>query len=136
MNCDAQFSLGRMHFQTPRGERTFEIPDEWWQFAEMDGFSRNGARFFAYDGESFANAEAVPIADVEPPQRSPEVELFRKHKLVPLLMAFASPEGMLPPVQVQRISASRYRFKLLNGAHRYFASVAVGFPLLPVVVRE
>jgi hypothetical protein len=112
-----------MQFKTPGGELTFEIPEEWWRFAEMDRFARNDARFFAYDGEYFTSAEAVPVVDIEPPQRSPGVALFQKYKLVPVLLAFRSPEGMVPPVRVQRISAPRYHFKLLNGAHRYFASV-------------
>jgi hypothetical protein len=28
-----------MHFQTPLGDIAFEIPDEWWQFAEMGAFA-------------------------------------------------------------------------------------------------
>jgi hypothetical protein len=30
-----------MRFETPRGV-PFEIPDEWWTFAEMDAFARTG----------------------------------------------------------------------------------------------
>jgi hypothetical protein len=125
-----------MRFHTPRDDCVFEIPDEWWQFAEMDRFSPNGRRFFTYDSERYPDAEGIAIDEIEPPQRSEGVELLRKYKLVPVLMAFRSPEGMLPPVDVRRASMPSYRFKLLNGAHRYFASVAAGFPLLAVIVRE
>ena len=76
-----------MQFQTPRGERVFEIPDEWWQFAEMDRFSLNGRRFYTYDGERYASAEGIALDEIEPPQRSEGVELLRKCKLVPVLMA-------------------------------------------------
>lgn len=37
-----------MRFETPGGEVAFEIPDEWWRFAEMDTFSSKGGRFYRY----------------------------------------------------------------------------------------
>src|SRR5271169_6739461 len=38
-----------MHFETPTEQVAFEIPDEWWQFAEMDAFSSKGAGFIHTD---------------------------------------------------------------------------------------
>jgi hypothetical protein len=76
-----------MQFHTPRGDRVFEIPDEWWQFAEMDRLSRNGRRFFTYDGERYASAQGIALDEIEPPQRSEGVQLLQKSKLVPVLMA-------------------------------------------------
>ena len=76
-----------MQFHTPRGDRVFEIPDEWWQFAEMDRFSRNGRRFFTHDGGRYASAQGIALDEIEPPQRSEGVQLLQKCKLVPVLMA-------------------------------------------------
>ena len=122
-----------MQFTTPRGELPFEIPDEWWAFAEMSRFTLNGARFYAWDPDRYPTAKAVPITEIEPPQRSAGLDPFKKYKLVPILFAFRSPEGVLPPVEV-RPSSSGYGFQLVNGAHRYYASAAVRFPFLPIVV--
>ena len=38
-----------MRFETPTEQVAFEIPDEWWQFAEMDAFSSKGAGFIHTD---------------------------------------------------------------------------------------
>jgi len=37
-----------MHFETPGGDVAFDIPDEWWRFAEMDTFTLRG-RFIHTD---------------------------------------------------------------------------------------
>jgi ParB-like chromosome segregation protein Spo0J len=51
------------------------------------------------------------------------------------LLAFVSPECALPPVEVIRAFSGRYDLKIINGYHRYYASVAVGYTKLPVVIR-
>jgi hypothetical protein len=81
--------------------------------------------------------ERVHIADIEPPTRSNGIAPFRKYKLLPILFAFQSPECILPPVTVVRLALNAsHRFRVLNGFHRFFASVAVGYTLLPVVIQE
>jgi hypothetical protein len=126
-----------VHFETPGGEVAFEIPDEWWHFAEMDTFSSKGGRFYPYrplTGDQ--EIEAVPLTDIEPPTRNSGVPPFKKYKMVPVLFALYSPECALPPVEVNALVApAAYRFNVHNGYHRYYASVAVGYPLLPVVIR-
>ena len=125
-----------MDFQTPGGEYSFHIPDEWWQFAEMGGFNLNGGRFFAYESKHYRHAEGIPIGDIEPLQRSPGLDLFKKYKLIPILFAIRWPEGTLPPVTVKRSLNPHYRYQLIDGTHRYYASVAVGYPCLPIVFSE
>lgn len=126
-----------MRFQTPLRDRSFEIPDEWWLFAEMDGFFDIGSGYYPYDPtRAEAEVHVVELLEIEPPERNPGVELLRKHKLVPVLFALQSPDGELPPVEINIIpSGGRYRFKVYNGYHRYYASVAVGYRYLPVVIR-
>jgi ParB-like chromosome segregation protein Spo0J len=43
----------------------------------------------------------------------------------------------LPPVRWRpKVPADRYRYVVYDGFHRYYASVAAGFPQLPVTVLE
>jgi hypothetical protein len=39
----------------------------------------------------------------------------------------------LPPVEVTTDETGRFRYKVYNGMHRFYASIAVGFSHLPVV---
>ena len=128
-----------MQFETPVTGTRFEIPDEWWSFADMDSFTLQGGRFYPYHqimGAPGGDVEVVRLAEVEPPLRNEGVPPFKKYKLLQVLFAFQSPEGALPPVEVFLASSGRYRFKVRNGYHRYYASVAVGFAQLPIVVCQ
>ena len=129
------FHVRAMKFKTPRTGIEFEISDEWWSFSEMDKFKLNGARFYLYT-RSVENAEAVDISEIEPPTRNKNIPPFKKYKLVPVLMAFTSPECELPPVEVVENNSNEYRFKVKNGYHRYYASVAVGYPMFPILITE
>jgi len=96
-----------MHFETPTEQVAFEIPDEWWQFAEMDAFSSKGGRFYPYRPLRDAQeVDAVPLSDIEPPMRNSGVPPFKKYKMVPILFALCSPECALPPVKVDALAAS------------------------------
>jgi hypothetical protein len=125
-----------MKFNTPTPGIPFEIPDEWWGFAEMEAFKLDGARFYHYrEVAPDLEVDAVPLTDVEPPLRNAGVPPFKKYKMVPVLFAFTSPECKLPPIKVEAVEPpSRYRFKVRDGYHRYYASAAVGYPLIPVVI--
>lgn len=125
-----------MIFTTPGTDHTFEIPDDWWQFTEMRQFHPNSSGFYPYHTTS-EPVELVSIEVVEPPSRGPIIEEFKKYKLVPVLLAFQSPECALPPVQVKRVSSpSKFQYRVHNGFHRFFASVAAGYSKLPVTVIE
>lgn len=127
-----------MEFKTPDGIVSFRIPDEWWLFAEMSSFSRAGGGYYPYETKAHdRDIVVVPLRDVEPPLRAANVPPFKKYKLMPILFAFLSPECALPPVEVHYVApATNYRFKVYNGYHRYYASLAAGFTKLPVVIRE
>lgn len=129
-----------MLFQLPRQNGTFEIPDAWWEFADMTAHQRVG-EFYPYQGlvrgETYIDpslVEVVPLVDIEPLQRDPGVPLFRKYKLVPVLMGLRSPHGYLPPCELEPAGGGPYKFKLHNGCHRFYASVAVGFSGLPALI--
>ena len=126
-----------MKFRLPNTDVEFEVPDEWWKFAEMDNFrSASGETYYPYQVECLSPIQLVAIRDVEPPVRKPGLDPFKKYKLVPVLLAFRSPECRLPPVEVTLTSNSEFKYRVLNGFHRYYASVAVGYGYLPVIVKK
>jgi hypothetical protein len=124
-----------MRFLTPRGETPFSIPDEWWEFVVMNDLPFNHPHFYLYDGEKFPDAEIIRLWDIEPPRKTPDVQEFLKYKLVPVLLAFFSPEYSLGPVEVTRQPKSPYKYRLTRGFHRYYASVAIGYSMIPAIVR-
>jgi hypothetical protein len=118
-----------VQFRAP-GSTGFDIPEEWWRFAGMDAFALNGARCFPVDAARVD--DLVAIADIEPPQRDPGIAAFKKAKMVPILMALVA-GNELPPVKACRFgSPSQYRYRLCDGFHRFYASVAVGYPMVPI----
>jgi hypothetical protein len=124
-----------MQFKTPSG-MLFNIPDEWWACADMDRFSMNGSQFYHVRSDRKI-IQIVPLSEIEPPTRNADVPPFKKYKLIPVLFGFQSPESPLPPVEVLlKVPPDQYRFRVYNGYHRYYASVAVGYVSLPVVVME
>lgn len=46
----------------------FEIPDDWWQFCDMDNV-RPATTFYLYSQRD-PGVQAVPIAEVRPPERN------------------------------------------------------------------
>ena len=119
-----------MRFGTPAPGIAFEIPDEWWNFADMADFTPR-SEFYPPDMSPF---EKLPLAEIEPPSRS-GLPLFKKYKLVPVLFAFQSPECSLPLVQVIALpEPGRYRYAVHNGFHRFYGSVAAGFTHIPARV--
>jgi hypothetical protein len=119
-----------MRFRTHDGV-DFEIPDDWWAFAEMGGFHRNGARCYSVAPKD--NVELVALTSIQTPARDPGIEPFKKYKLVPVLFGFSAKHS-LPPVEVTDVGvATGYQYRVQDGFHRYYASVAAGFPFLPVI---
>jgi len=130
---------GPMKFKTPSGI-DFEIPDDWWSFAEMNDFSVCRTTYTHGRPESYPEeieTREVSLDEIEPPMRAQGIAQFHKSRMLPILLAFRFPGCALPPVQVRlKIPSGRYRFKVYDGFHRYYASVAAGFTHLPVTVLE
>ena len=121
-----------MQFSAPSGIQ-FEIPDEWWTCADMDKFTRK-TNFYIYPSD-WVGVQIALLSEIVPPTRTGDVPLLKKYRLVPILCAFQSPdESALPPIEVQSCESHPFRFKVHNGCHRYYASIAAGFSHIPVVV--
>jgi hypothetical protein len=53
----------------------------------------------------------------------------------PVLFGLQSQHGVVPPVEVVPNAGSHYKYKVRNGFRRFYGSVALGFPKLPVTTR-
>lgn len=125
-----------MRFDLPVDVDTFEIPDDWWHFAEMEHFRPSPGGYYPYKIRPENDFDVVPITDIEPPRRDPGVPMLKKFKMMPVLFAFQSPECALPAVEVYLATSGPYRFTVHNGFHRFYASVAAGYKHLPVLICE
>jgi|SRR6185437_7482243 len=123
-----------MVFFVPRSATQFCIPDDWWTLCDCDMFQRK-TDFYVYPRELDLHTDIVAIEEVEPPNRDAGTEPFKKHRLVPVLLGLQSQEGVVPPVEVLAQDGGRYRYRVRNGFHRFYASVALGFPKLPVITK-
>lgn len=128
-------TLERMKFKTPRRDIEFEIPDEWLSFCATEKSVPEQIDFYPYS-HTVPNVQVVDLSEIEPPQRGATFNPLKKFKLVPVLMAFQSPECELPPVEVVSLQGSTYSYRVTNGYHRYYGSVSVGYKSLPVLVRS
>jgi hypothetical protein len=119
-------------FYTPNYDTHFHIPDDWWSFCDMPMFIPEG-ECYNYDPE-FGRVIIVNINAIKPPRLN-EMPVFEKHKMIPVLLAIGNPGGMLPPVEVAPKSLlNGYSLEVLQGIHRFYASIAVGYSHIPVVI--
>lgn len=127
-----------MRFAFPRFPAEFEIPDEWWIEAGMPGFTRGAPAFRS------ATADTVALYDIEPPFRLPSKPLdwrgFDRARTVSILKGFVA-DAEIPPVDLlilpplADISAPPFKYRVLGGVHRFYASIAIGFDFLPSTMR-
>ena len=127
-----------MRFPFPLLPAEFEIPDDWWTEAGMTSFKPSGSAY-----RSTVAAKLVPLREIEPPFRFPERPLcwrgFDRARLISVLSGFVAdaeiepvPLFALPPLEFWEPAPFRYRVK--DGFHRFYASVAAGFGCLPVTI--
>ena len=125
-------------FPFPLLPAEFEIPDEWLGEAGMKGFTPLGRGY-----RSAAAAVLVPLREIEPPFRSREHPKdwrgFDRARLIDVLRGIVAaaeippvPLFALPPLEFWQPSPFRYRVK--NGVHRFYGSVAAGFECLPAEI--
>jgi|SRR6516164_2105926 hypothetical protein len=126
-----------MRFPMPNYPCKFEIPDVWLTEAGMDGFTRTDRAY-----RSTATAVAVPLREIEPPYRTPwtpkDARGFERTRLVSVLSAIAK-AAEIEPVPLLKLPAvdfppAPYAYRVRNGYHRFFASIAAGFECLPAVI--
>lgn len=110
----------------------FEVPEAWLAMAGVHSFNPKSSAFLASP-----NPECllVAIADVKPPIRNKGIDGLQESRAVSILKAMVNTQH-LPAIEVQENKLSdSYRFSVYNGYHRYFLSIALGFTMLPVLIR-
>jgi hypothetical protein len=124
-----------LRFPMPNFPCDFELPDEWWAEAGMVGFHPTTQAY-----RSRQAACVVPLTQVEPPYRRPDVSKdwrgFDKARMIAVLHGILVGDEM-PAIPLQAISDGHefppapYVYRVRNGVHRFYASVAAGFTRLP-----
>ncbi|WP_027515683.1 hypothetical protein [Bradyrhizobium sp. WSM1417] len=123
-----------MRFPMPNYPCDFEIPDAWIAEAGFAGFK---AKQPAY--RSSSDASMIPLEQIEPLGRFKSHPLdfrgFSRERLVRVLKGFVADDTIeaVPAIRlpVRDFCSGTFRYRVCNGVHRYYASIAAGFSMLP-----
>jgi hypothetical protein len=125
-----------MRFPLPLLPAEFEIPDDWWCEAGMEGFRPPSNAY-----HSSSEAKLILLREIEPPSRFPECPLdfrgFNRKRMICILAGFVN-DAEIEAVPVLDLPSlgwpldGPFRYRVRNGVHRFYASVAAGFDHLPV----
>jgi hypothetical protein len=124
-----------MRFSMPHLPGEFEIPDEWIDDAGFRGFKPSAPAYRAPPG-----ATLVPLTAVEPTVRFVTHPMdghgFARARLIRVLMGFVAGDEIeaVPAMELPlyEFCGAPYRYRACNGYHRFYASIAAGFSMLPV----
>jgi hypothetical protein len=130
-----------VRFSFPHFPAEFDIPDDWWLEAGMLGFDPLDSTY-----KTAAASTQVSLDEIIPPGRSLSSSLdhrgFDRLRLIAVLKGIASGEA-IPPVELltsppeperEWIVPGPYRYRVIDGTHRFFASLAAGYRYLPARV--
>ncbi len=124
-----------MRFSYPLLPAEFEIPDDWWNEAGMNGFTPAGPSYASCD----LATQIIPLREIEPPFRFPEhpkdFRGFDRTRLVLVLSGFVA-GATIEPVPLAALPQPEFPplpfcYRVLDGVHRFYASVAAGYACLP-----
>ena len=124
-------------------ELEFELDCAWWTEAGMEKFAPLTRAYVAKssqtDGRSIIE---VPIEDVRAVSRKPGIGIFNdnedstaRERVVRILGGFVSGEKIRPVEVKCEPPESPYRYKLHDGTHRFYCSLAAGFSHVPAVIK-
>lgn len=123
-----------MRFAMPNHPFDFEIPDDWLVGLDL-GIVRVEGSAYRAGGE----ATPVPLHVIEPPRRNPWVPLdwrgFSRERFLAVLVRMLNDQE-LDPVPTFSIPLPErppypYAYRVTDGYHRFFASLAAGYTQLP-----
>jgi hypothetical protein len=128
-----------MRFLMPHFPCEFEVPDEWLREAGVANFVRKSAAY-----KSCPAAQLAALTAIEPPPRLIAYSLswrgFDRSRFVSVL------RGMMEDCEIEAVPveempfvdlvSSPYKFRVRDGVHRFYASVAMGFSHLPTELRR
>jgi hypothetical protein len=123
-----------MYFPMPHLPCEFEIPDEWLAEAGVAGFVPDRVAYRS------GSAQHALLTAVEPPPRLVGYPLswrgLDQVRFIRILKWMVTNTEIEPvPVVAMpyvELGSSPYAFRVRDGVHRFYASVAVGFSHLPI----
>jgi len=126
-----------MRYMMPNFPCGFEIPDAWLNEAGINGFSRTTSAY-----RSTSAASLVLLREVEPPHRVVEHPKdwlgFDRSRLISVLRGIVSSAEFAPVPLLTLLSSDfprpPYRYRVRDGFHRFYASIAAGFECLPAAI--
>jgi hypothetical protein len=124
-----------MRFAMPHLPGSFEIPDDWIVEAGFVGFKPTESAYL-----STTAGLSVPLTQVEPIVRFVSTPKdfggFDRGRLIRILKGFVAGDNIEPVEGIQlpifEVCRSPYRYRVCNGYHRFYASIAAGFDALPI----
>jgi hypothetical protein len=124
-----------MRFSMPHLPGEFEIPDDWIVEAGFSGFTPIASAY-----RSTTEGLLAPLTMVEPVVRFVSTPKdfggFDRARLINILKGFVADDDIEPvdamELPAYEFCAAPYRYRVCNGYHRFYASIAAGFSFLPV----
>jgi len=118
------------------GHVEHDLPDSWWHGAQMRAFVRGRECYRANLG-CYPGLPILELSpnDVEPLDRQLAYGVFRDAPSVMRILRAFQEDVPLPPVQVveAEVPGAKYRFRLQDGGHRFYAALAAGYARVPAV---
>lgn len=121
-----------MRFRHPAEDIEFDIPDPWWIEANAHLFERSAPSFAASMDAEWPTV-LVSIENVTAPRRNAGIEGLQRERTISILQAIVAGTEVAP-LEVHKPPQSNC-LAVRDGFHRYFISIAFGFPMLPVSIR-
>jgi hypothetical protein len=124
-----------MRFPMPNFPCDFELPQDWLAEAGMGGFTAPAAAY-----RSTPAAVPIPLATIEPPYRrvTKDWHGFDRARMISVLKGIVAGVEIEPvplfTLPVTDFPITPYRYRVLNGFHRFYASIAAGFESLPAEI--
>lgn len=90
------------------------------------------------DRHYICNQDGVCIVDISEIEPRFRAKGFNKKRLLRILRGFKY-NSELPPIKVvksERQDSRGYAYRLIDGMHRFYSSVAAGFTHIPVIISE
>ncbi len=128
-----------MRYPMPNFPCYFEIPDDWLAETGLVGFTPSSEAY-----RSTAGAMLIPLRHIEPPFRSPgcpkDFRGFDRARLLSVLNGIAAGAEIEPvPLLIlprPDYSLAPFPYRVLDGFHRFYASIVAGFECVPAFPRE
>ena len=129
-----------MHFQHHQVQ--YSLPDDWWNEAGIS-LDQLVGRSYPSGPSRWPNIPVFELAidEIQPLERASTHGVFNDnaefgtaHERVTRILRGFHEKAQIPPIEVARLATDQpQRYKLIDGAHRLYCSIAVGFTHVPAV---